>query len=107
MWFYKRLGLPSILFRNDNNQQIKDQNKSLVDDALVQSDKIGSSVFFWSFPSQVVHSKKQKIQSLYESIEAIDATCDKLSHEKEVLSLERTASDRPHKVRYLTFLNLL
>jgi len=31
---------------------VKDVLQSLVDDGLVQADKIGSSNFFWSFPSQ-------------------------------------------------------
>ncbi len=35
-------------------QTIKDINQSLCDDNLVMSDKIGSSNFFWSFPSKVL-----------------------------------------------------
>ncbi|KAJ3562976.1 hypothetical protein NP233_g9237 [Leucocoprinus birnbaumii] len=34
------------------SQSVKDVLQSLVDDGLVQGDKIGSSNFFWSFPSQ-------------------------------------------------------
>ncbi|KAK7472550.1 Meiotic nuclear division protein 1 [Stygiomarasmius scandens] len=34
------------------SQSVKEVLQSLVDDGLVQSDKIGSSNFFWSFPSQ-------------------------------------------------------
>ncbi|TRM69815.1 meiotic nuclear division protein 1 [Schizophyllum amplum] len=34
------------------SQSVKEVVQSLVDDGLVQSDKIGSSNFFWSFPSQ-------------------------------------------------------
>ncbi|KAF9566780.1 meiotic nuclear division protein 1 [Agrocybe pediades] len=34
------------------SQSVKDVLQSLVDDGLVQADKIGSSNFFWSFPSQ-------------------------------------------------------
>ena len=34
-------------------QTIKDVNQSLVDDGMVQADKIGSANFFWSFPSKV------------------------------------------------------
>ena len=34
------------------SQSVKDVNKSLVDDGLVDQDKIGSGVFFWSFPSK-------------------------------------------------------
>ncbi|KAI0305704.1 meiotic nuclear division protein 1 [Multifurca ochricompacta] len=34
------------------SQSVKEVLQSLVDDNLVQTDKIGSSNFFWSFPSQ-------------------------------------------------------
>ncbi|KAI0812765.1 meiotic nuclear division protein 1 [Irpex lacteus] len=34
------------------SQTVKEVLQSLVDDGLVQADKIGSSNFFWSFPSQ-------------------------------------------------------
>ncbi|KAH7888826.1 meiotic nuclear division protein 1 [Phlebopus sp. FC_14] len=34
------------------SQSVKEILQSLVDDGLVQSDKVGSSNFFWSFPSQ-------------------------------------------------------
>ncbi|KAJ7218067.1 meiotic nuclear division protein 1, partial [Mycena pura] len=34
------------------SQSVKEVLQSLVDDGLVQSDKIGASNFFWSFPSQ-------------------------------------------------------
>lgn len=33
------------------SQVIKDVNQSLVDDGLVNTDKIGSSNFYWSFPA--------------------------------------------------------
>lgn len=31
-------------------QSVKDVLQALVDDGLVRSDKIGTSVFFWAFP---------------------------------------------------------
>ena len=34
---------------------VKDIVLSLVHDGLVDSDKIGTSVFFWSFPSKAGH----------------------------------------------------
>ncbi|KAF8590949.1 meiotic nuclear division protein 1, partial [Ramaria rubella] len=34
------------------SQSVKEVLQSLIDDGLVQSDKVGSSNFFWSFPSQ-------------------------------------------------------
>jgi hypothetical protein len=33
-------------------QTIKDVNQSLVDDNLVETDKIGSGAFFWALPSK-------------------------------------------------------
>ena len=33
-------------------QTIKDVNQSLVDDNLVQFDRIGAGAFFWALPSQ-------------------------------------------------------
>jgi len=38
-------------------QTIKDVNQSLVDDNMVYSDKIGSSNFFWSFPSKAYQDR--------------------------------------------------
>jgi hypothetical protein len=33
-------------------QTIKDVNQSLVDDNLVETDKIGAGAFFWALPSK-------------------------------------------------------
>ncbi len=42
-------------------QTIKDVNQSLVDDSFVNSDKIGASNFFWSFPSSFSEDLKRKV----------------------------------------------
>ena len=33
-------------------QSVKDVNQSLIDDNLVETDKIGIGTFFWAFPSK-------------------------------------------------------
>ena len=38
-------------------QAIKDVNQSLVDDNLVETDKIGIGCFFWAFPSMGFQSR--------------------------------------------------
>lgn len=43
-------------------------NQSLVDDGLVDMDKIGSSNFFWSFPSKVAVTKQNRVDSLKHNI---------------------------------------
>lgn len=43
-------------------------NQSLVDDGLVDMDKIGSSNFFWSFPSKVAVTKQNIVDTLKQKI---------------------------------------
>ncbi|KAF0742387.1 hypothetical protein Ae201684_002661 [Aphanomyces euteiches] len=45
-------------------QTIKDVNQALVDDNLVDTDKIGSGNYFWSFPSKVAQQRKRKLDDL-------------------------------------------
>ncbi|KAF0694639.1 Aste57867_14478 [Aphanomyces stellatus] len=45
-------------------QTIKDVNQALVDDSLVDTDKIGSGNYFWSFPSKVAQQRKRKLEDL-------------------------------------------
>lgn len=40
---------------------VKDVIQSLVDDGMVDTDKIGTSVYFWAFPSKAANTKKQKL----------------------------------------------
>lgn len=47
---------------------MQDVNQSLVDDGLVDMDKIGSSNFFWSFPSKVVVTRQNLVNSLQRDI---------------------------------------
>ncbi|CAG2113867.1 unnamed protein product [Medioppia subpectinata] len=45
-------------------QSVKEIVQSLVADDLVETDKIGSSTYFWSFPSKALNSKLQRIEDL-------------------------------------------
>lgn len=49
------------------SQSIKEVLQSLVDDGLVQADKIGSSNFFWSFPSQQGTAIQARVNALKET----------------------------------------
>ena len=42
-------------------QTIKEINQGLIDDNMVNSDKIGSANFFWSFPSKYSEDLKRKV----------------------------------------------
>ncbi len=44
------------------SQSVKDVVQSLVDDNLVDTDKIGTSVYFWAFPSKATAGKKRRVR---------------------------------------------
>ncbi|XP_051898305.1 meiotic nuclear division protein 1 homolog isoform X2 [Pristis pectinata] len=43
---------------------VKEVLQSLVDDTLVDTDRIGTSNYFWAFPSKALHVRKQKLEKL-------------------------------------------
>lgn len=57
-------------------------NQSLVDDGLVDLDKIGASNFFWSFPSKVAVTKQNIVDSLKQNITKV--TTDVAVAERQV-----------------------
>ncbi|XP_014251585.1 meiotic nuclear division protein 1 homolog [Cimex lectularius] len=67
-------------------QTVKDVLQSLVDDNLVETDKIGTSTYYWSFPSHSIKMKKMEIARLEKEIEntrkALFETKDKIIEAK-------------------------
>ena len=54
-------------------QTVKDVLQSLVDDDLVKQEKIGSSNYFWSFPSEASVKIESELVNLERSIEEVAA----------------------------------
>nr|CCA18333.1 meiotic nuclear division protein putative [Albugo laibachii Nc14]CCA18394.1 meiotic nuclear division protein putative [Albugo laibachii Nc14] len=77
-------------------QTIKDVNQALVDDNLVDFDKIGSGNYFWSFPSKYSEQRKRKRDELHQKYrllqERVTSTQETIAKERElrVESEERT-----------------
>lgn len=69
-------------------QTIKDVNQSLVDDNLVESDRIGAGAFFWAFPSKGFQSR----QNLIDHVTAHTAQVDKEIAELEAKLAEEKLS---------------
>ena len=46
------------------SQSVKEVIQALVDDGLVDTDKIGTSVYFWAFPSKGAAARKRKLDGL-------------------------------------------
>jgi len=54
------------------SQSVKDVVQSLVDDDLVDTDKIGTSVYFWAFPSKATAVRKRKLEEVQAKLEEAD-----------------------------------
>ncbi|TFK20963.1 meiotic nuclear division protein 1 [Coprinopsis marcescibilis] len=72
------------------SQSVKEVLQGLVDDGLVQADKIGSSNFFWSFPSQQGSAMQAKLQRAKETNETLKTQKQEL---QTTITAER--SERP------------
>ncbi|XP_048775211.2 meiotic nuclear division protein 1 homolog [Ostrea edulis] len=46
------------------SMSVKEILTSLVDDGMVDTDKIGTSVYFWAFPSKASQNRKRKLDDL-------------------------------------------
>ncbi|XP_078005173.1 meiotic nuclear division protein 1 homolog isoform X3 [Phascolarctos cinereus] len=78
----KRTRMMEIFFETKDVFQLKDMEKiaprekgitamsvkevlqSLVDDGMVDSERIGTSNYFWAFPSKALHARKRKLETL-------------------------------------------
>lgn len=83
------------------SQAIKDVNKELVDDSLVSTDKIGSGVFFWSFPSATLHKKNLEVTSLDTTIKRKSVALGGINASLEEAKKGRDNSGRDEKIRRL------
>ena len=71
-------------------QTIKDVNQSLVDDNLVESDKIGAGAFFWALPSKGFQQRQNLIGNVKQKTEEVKAQCAEVSQKIEEARAVRT-----------------
>ncbi|KAF9012313.1 meiotic nuclear division protein 1 [Cyathus striatus] len=76
------------------SQSVKEVLQSLVNDGLVQSDKIGSSNFFWSFPSQRGSLVQYKLTEMRDTQRGLELQLQELN---EMTSSERVARPESDK----------
>ncbi|KAF2072234.1 hypothetical protein CYY_006457 [Polysphondylium violaceum] len=76
---------------------VKETLATLVEEGLVQTDKIGSSNYFWSFASFDLEQKKQQIADLVESIETIRDKITQQQEKNDAYQKERQESDERTK----------
>ncbi|KAF9344611.1 Meiotic nuclear division protein 1 [Mortierella sp. AD094] len=75
-------------------QSVKDVLQSLVDDGLVTVEKIGTSNYYWSFPSAVQQSKKGKLQALRDEYQNLEKANTELEASIKKASSGREDSDQ-------------
>jgi len=80
---------------------VKDINKSLCDDSKVQTDKIGSGNFFWSFPSKQHQDRVNEKEKQQRHLEALNAAVQSTREQHEAEQADRCAEGRPAKLRRL------
>ncbi|KAG6801657.1 meiotic nuclear division protein 1 isoform X1 [Apis mellifera caucasica] len=73
-------------------QSVKDVLQTLVDDGLVRSEKIGTSVYFWTFPGENITAIEQRISEASKKIVEAEFKLQKLKEacEKEKIGKEDT-----------------
>ncbi|KAJ1815124.1 Meiotic nuclear division protein 1 [Coemansia sp. RSA 2599] len=71
------------------SQTVKDVVQSLVDDNLVRCEKIGTSNYFWSFPSESALRRKTRLRDLEREIAAMEAKQTELNESVEQAMLGR------------------
>jgi hypothetical protein len=87
-------------------QTIKDVLDSLVNDNLVETDKIGSSNFYWALPSKIYQVKKNNLQKNLETIENLENENENLKQKiKESRALRKETDERKEKLEELEELN--
>lgn len=69
-------------------QSIKDVLTSLVDDGLVESEKIGTSVYFWSLPSKALKKRREQVARIEEDLKS-----EKEKNGRLTVELEKTRSE--------------
>ena len=76
--------------------------KEIVDDNLVHSEKIGTSIYFWSFPSEDIVRQEVEIAEIKKEYETKSARLTELTNENERLKRERSGdNEREGKVEEL------
>ncbi|OSD06701.1 meiotic nuclear division protein 1 [Trametes coccinea BRFM310] len=75
------------------SQSVKEVLQSLVDDGLVQMDKIGSSNFFWSFPSQRGAMMQNRLTAVKETQKTLRSQLAELRSAVELEQTSRPESD--------------
>ncbi|KAJ2358410.1 Meiotic nuclear division protein 1 [Coemansia erecta] len=75
------------------SQSVKDVVQSLVDDGMCYCEKVGTSNFFWSFPSEAAVKRKNKLAQLEKELAQMQAKQKELTEHIANAQLGREQTD--------------
>lgn len=77
------------------SQSVKEVLQSLVDDRLVNAEKIGTSNYFWSFPSMAMQSRQNTRQALKDELKRLREMREKCEAQlEEAAAMREESKDR-------------
>lgn len=80
------------------SQSVKEVLQSLIDDRLVNAEKIGTSNYFWSFPSTAMQSRQNSRNILQEEVKKIKEMKERIETMFEEANSSRVESDERTKL---------
>ncbi|KAH9502464.1 Meiotic nuclear division protein 1 [Bulinus truncatus] len=80
------------------SMSVKEVVQSLVDDGIVDTDKIGTSVYFWAFPSKSSQNRKRKIDELETKLKSLASKKEQLLTALEKAKVGKEDSDEREEV---------
>ncbi|XP_063776594.1 meiotic nuclear division protein 1 homolog isoform X2 [Pseudophryne corroboree] len=80
------------------SMSVKEILQSLVDDAMVDSERIGTSNYFWAFPSKALHTRKRKLETLESQFTEANQKKKHLQHSVEKSKVGRENTDERSKL---------
>ena len=86
-------------------QTIKDVLQTLVDDGLVETDKIGAGNFYWALPSKAGNSRRSQLSKLQNDLQQKNAAISELEKRKRESESLRGDSGRASKIAEHATLN--
>ncbi|XP_029288737.1 meiotic nuclear division protein 1 homolog [Cottoperca gobio] len=84
---------------------VKDVLQSLVDDNMVDCERVGTSNYYWAFPSKALHARKHKLEELQNQIS--EAKQRKVSVQKAIEKAKVGRHDTKERSSLLTELQAL
>ncbi|CAG7826373.1 unnamed protein product [Allacma fusca] len=84
------------------SQSVKEVVQGLVDDGYVDSDKIGTSVYFWAFPSKAAQVRHSKLDQLTQEFDTWQEKRAKMETEVESIKKRRKNEDSEELLKLMS-----